>query len=159
MTGDQEYPILQSTQQKILTFWQLKFNSFLTEETMRMKSRLDFTLNRMMNTMIIQLRAKVLQDPDAHQKVVLRFEEYPRYETWRAHLVDSLPTGSFRRRFLSRLWGFADDEVLGKKVIHEVVAERRLIFPHATIDVDYPEELGPPAYIYGVRHRYPEEEE
>lgn len=148
------FPIIREAQQKVLTMFQFKSRGFLSMEAMlRRTMRINFDYDYLTDRMLITLRAQVLEDPDRRQREMVRFEEYPRYETWRAHLVDSLPRDSFRRRFLSRLWDFGDTEVLGKRIIHEVTFERRLLFPDSSVPTDhYPPELGQAGWIYQVRH-------
>lgn len=150
-----------SVQRKIMTLFTAKSKGFMTGEAMAHQTmRVEFSMDHLTDKMLIHLRAQVLQDPDEYEQRVLRFEEYPRYETWRAHLVDGLPTGSFRRRFLSRLWGFGDTETLRKRIIHEVVAERRLLFPNADVAKYYPSDMGQAGYVYQVGHnQYDEGEE
>jgi hypothetical protein len=149
-----EYPIIRETQSKVLKLIKFKSKAFLSKETMlRQTLRVDFILDDLTDKMLIHLKAQAVHDPDRYEKKVLRYEEYPRYETWQAHLVDSLPTGSIRRRVVSRFFGFGDTEVLGKRIIHEVIMERRLVFPDNSVPLDeYPPELGEPGWIVGYRH-------
>lgn len=150
---DEDFPIIRVEQQKVLTMFKIAFRTQLTKQAMlQQNAHVEAQYNHMVERSVFKLKSYVLQDPEQYAKVVFRFEEYPRYETWREHLVDSLPKGSIRRRVLGRFFGFADTEVLGKRINHEVIAERRLLFPDASIPEWYPPELGQAGWIYGVKH-------
>lgn len=105
-------------------------------------------LDHMARQLLVNLRASVLEDQSHHDEETFRFAEQPVYRTWKQHLVASLPVDSFRRRFLERWWDI--DEPNGTRIVHEVTAVRRALFPGNRMA--YPEHLGPVQYVVSNSH-------
>jgi hypothetical protein len=126
----------------------VKAQAMMTEEC-ALRPDVKFHLDRMTQRMLITMQAQVLEDRRHHVEGTMRFVEQPVYRTWRQHLVASLPEGSFRRRFLERLWEI--DEPNGTRIVHEVTHVRRALFPGNRME--YPPELGPVQYVVDTHHR------
>jgi hypothetical protein len=96
-----------------------------------------------MQRLVVELRARIYEDPSQLRRETLRFVEQPVYRNWRQHLVASLPVDSFRRRFLERFWEIESPN--GTRITHEVIVERRALFPE--MREVYPEHFGPVQYV------------
>lgn len=97
-------------------------------------------LDHMIGGMVVELEAHVLgRERGAEQWEIV---EAPAYASWRDHLIDSLPAGSIRRRWLV---AFAGHDARVTRVRHLVTARAFDAFPDCA--AEYPPPLGAPVRV------------
>lgn len=104
----------------------------------------DSMVSEITDSLLLRLRAFVLNDPKRNFNKVYEFSYVQAHPTWKHALVASLPEGSFRRRWCHFFWDIPLD-YKNTRVTQRVEVDVKGIFPESTMQ--YPDSLGPIHYV------------
>jgi hypothetical protein len=89
-------------------------------------SRIERVEDLVKDQILLRIEKEILTEKIDEQ--VHRIEEEPYYPSPRHAFLDTLPAGTFRRRFLSYFWGI-DPAWEPQRLVHEVVVKRWVNLP------------------------------
>lgn len=99
-------------------------------------TKVEMALEHETGAMLLRLNSEILgKQRNAGEYVLIEDWEY---DSWRDHLIASLPEGSFRRRWCQ--FFFKIDEVGMKRATHRISVNAAALFPE--LDVQYPDNFG-----------------
>lgn len=109
------------------------------------RAEVDSMMDYLCNQLILRVTTEVAQQKIDAQTIEI--EEAPVYASPRHAYLDSLPEGSFRRRFLCYWWDIDPTEPLSTRRTHTITLNRWINYPNYVIP-----NLGPGVPIQVLKH-------